>query len=126
MPPTSSPSPSPGRCSRARGGACREPAAFLVRSLVNEAASHHRSAGRRVAREQRAAGPERTEGFDPTDLLDVRRALARLSPQQSAVVFLVYWEDLSIPDVARWLDVGEGTIRRQLDRAKTRLREVLR
>jgi RNA polymerase sigma-70 factor (ECF subfamily) len=106
--------------------AVREPGAYLVRTLVNASTSWHRSSGRRVERERRTAAAEVAPPFDPTALLDVRDALARLSPQQRAVVFLAYWEDLSIPEIARWLDVGEGTVRRQLDRAKTKLREVLR
>ena len=57
--------------------------------------------------------------------VDVRAALTELSPQQRAVVFLTYWEDRSIPDVAAVLDVTEGTVRRQLARAKDRLRKVL-
>jgi RNA polymerase sigma-70 factor (ECF subfamily) len=60
----------------------------------------------------------------PSDL-DVRRALEALSPQQRAVVFLVYWEDKPIPQVARLLDVSQGTVRKQLDRAKAKLKRVL-
>jgi len=58
--------------------------------------------------------------------LDVRRALERLSAQQRAVVYLVYWEDLAIPRVAHALGVSEGTVRKQLARAKATLAEVLR
>ena len=107
--------------------AVRDERAYLVRSLVNEAATRRRSDGRRVERERRAAEPETARAtLDPTDLLDGGRALATLSPQQRAVVFLAYWDDRTIPEIAAWLDVSEGTIRRQLDRAKTRLRAVLR
>jgi RNA polymerase sigma factor (sigma-70 family) len=63
--------------------------------------------------------------IDPTNALDVRKALVGLSPQQRVIVFLAYWDDLTIPQIAHRLDVSEGTIRRQLARAKTRLREVL-
>ena len=99
--------------------------AFLTRSLVNASASHHRSTGRRRRLERRVARPESRPSFDAGDTLHVRAALARLSPQQRAIVYLTYWEDLAIPTVADRLGVSEGTIRRQLARSKTRLREVL-
>jgi DNA-directed RNA polymerase specialized sigma24 family protein len=56
---------------------------------------------------------------------DVGAAVRDLSAQQRAVVFLTNWEDLPIPAVARRLGVGEGTVRRQPARAKSRLRKVL-
>jgi RNA polymerase sigma factor (sigma-70 family) len=99
--------------------------AYLTRSLVNAAMSHHRSTGRRRRREERAAPSDVVAPIDPTNALDVRKALVGLSPQQRAIVFLAYWDDLTIPQIANRLDVSEGTIRRQLARAKTRLREVL-
>jgi RNA polymerase sigma factor (sigma-70 family) len=100
--------------------------AYLTRVLVNEA---HRGAGRdarRRAREARVAAwpepePMSAYGMDA----DVRDAVRDLSAQQRAIVFLTYWEDLPIPAVARRLGVGEGTVRRQLARAKSRLRKVL-
>ncbi len=51
--------------------------------------------------------------------------MAALSPQQRAVVFLTYWEDLEARSVADLLGVSEGTVRKQLGRARIRLREVL-
>lgn len=100
--------------------------AFLVRSLINEASSRHRSNARRLRREEHVARRDGDHRLDPADLLDVRDALALLSQQQRVIVYLAYWEDLSIPELARWLAVSEGTVRRQLDRAKSKLREVLK
>jgi RNA polymerase sigma factor (sigma-70 family) len=105
----------------------RDQGAYLVASLVNEARQFHRERSRRSAREQRAARlvPE-AERYEPAPVdLDVRDALAALSPQQRAVIFLVYWEDQQIGQVAHLLDVSEGTVRKQLDRAKAKLRRVL-
>lgn len=99
--------------------------AYLARAVVNGATDRLRSDRRRSDREERAGRLMVTSSVDPTNALDVRRALDRLSPQQRAIAYLVYWEDMTIPDVAHWLDVSEGTVRRQLARAKDRLREVL-
>ena len=85
-----------------------------------------RSNRRRADREDRASRWAATGSVDPSNAVDGRRALDRLSPQQRAIAYLVYWEDMTIPDVAAWLDVTEGTVRRQLARAKNRLREVLK
>ncbi len=57
---------------------------------------------------------------------DVRVAVHELSTQQRAIVFCTYWEDLSIPAVAGRLGVSEGTVRRQLARAKSKLEEGAR
>jgi RNA polymerase sigma-70 factor (ECF subfamily) len=56
---------------------------------------------------------------------EVSAAVAGLSPQQRAVVFLTYWDDLDPRSVGALLGVGEGTVRKQLNRARARLREVL-
>jgi RNA polymerase sigma-70 factor (sigma-E family) len=52
----------------------------------------------------------------------VRRALARLSPQQRAVVVLRYLEDLSVADTAAALGCSTGTVKVQAGRALAHLR----
>lgn len=41
------------------------------------------------------------------------------------MIFLSYWEDLTPANIARVLDVSEGAVRKQLSRARSKLREVL-
>jgi RNA polymerase sigma-70 factor (sigma-E family) len=53
----------------------------------------------------------------------VRRALARLSPQQRAVVVLRYLEDLSVADTAAILGCSSGTVKVQAGRALAHLRD---
>jgi len=59
------------------------------------------------------------------DRPEVVEAIRSLSPQQRAVIYFTYWEDLRPGDVAELLDIGEGSVKRQLARARARLREVL-
>lgn len=59
---------------------------------------------------------------EPDELL---AAFDALSVQQRAITYLTYWHDLSVSQVAEALGVGDGTVRRQLARARGRLREVL-
>jgi len=52
----------------------------------------------------------------------LRRALARLSPQQRAIVVLRYVEDLSVSETAHVLGCSEGTVKVQAGRALASLR----
>ncbi len=99
--------------------------AYLTATVVNEVRQFQRAAGRRRAREDKVYRMVVPRGPELPDV-DVRAALDRLSPQQRAVVYLHYWEDLTLTDVAIAMGVGEGTVRKQLARAKTKLAEVLR
>lgn len=99
--------------------------AYLTRAVVNEVRSTHRRDLRRELRERRAARPDRVEaGPDPVP--EVLAALAVLPIQQRAAVFLTYWGDLAPAAVADHLGVTEGTVRKQLARARDRLRKELR
>lgn len=97
--------------------------AYLYRAVLNRSLSVRRSDARRVARELRLAGSEPVAAGESS--LDAQRALADLSPQQRAVVYLTYWEDLTPAQVAALLDVSEGTVRKQLARAREQLRRIL-
>ncbi|MGW6915382.1 SigE family RNA polymerase sigma factor [Kitasatospora sp. NPDC054939] len=52
-------------------------------------------------------------------------ALAELRPQYRAVLVLRYWEDQTVAETARILNLAEGTVRSDAHRALGRLREVL-
>lgn len=99
------------------------PRALMYRAVVAKSSSMHRSVFRRRRREQRFA--ESMIVHDPELRLDVVKAVAALSPQQRACVYLVYWEDLSVRDIATRLDLSEGTVKKYLSRARARLREIL-
>ncbi len=98
---------------------------YLYRSVVNGARRHWRSTARRTRRELLAAARSMPDRSGPEGADEVLASLAALSPQQRAVVHLTYWEDLTPHAVAARLGVSDGTVRRQLARARKRLREVL-
>jgi len=52
------------------------------------------------------------------DLVDVRRALAQLSPRQRLVTVLRYYFDLSLGEIATMLKINEGTVKTNLFRAR--------
>ena len=99
------------------------PYALMQRAVVAKARSMQRSVFRRRARERRFA--ESPVYKDPEFHPEVVSAVARLSPQQRACIYLTYWEDLTPPVVAERLGIGEGTVKPYLARARAKLREVL-
>lgn len=100
--------------------------AYLTRTLVNLAEDRRRSNQRRARREDRfQASSADSTVTDVERALVVRGALAKLSSAQLAVVYLHYWEDLTLEQVAGQLGVGVGTVRSNLHRAKSRLRTTI-
>ncbi|WP_040160807.1 RNA polymerase sigma factor [Mobilicoccus massiliensis] len=57
--------------------------------------------------------------------VDVRRALAQLNPDQRATVFMRYYLDLPLEDIAEVLGCRVGTVKSRLNRAENRLKEIL-
>ena len=112
-----------------------DPKAYMFGAVHNSARMRWRAESRRRAREWRvsdtpasvtpaAAVTAVSDTFSTGDP-SVQDAVKGLSVQQRAVIFLTYWEDLTPAAVAEWLDVSEGTVRRQLARARARLRKLL-
>lgn len=107
---------------RSRTDRVEDMRAYLYRSVLNASKKHWRSLDRRSRREHFALDePIEPEPARP----EVVAAMALLSPQQRAAIHLTYWEDLTPALVAARLDTGEGTVRRQLARARATLKEVL-
>lgn len=97
--------------------------AYLYRAVLNRAHSVRRSDARRRNREARTALRPTTDPVGSS--ADAQRALAVLTAQQRAVVYLTYWDDLTPSQIAGVLDVSEGTVRKQLARAREQLRRTL-
>ena len=99
------------------------PRALMYRAVLARARTMHRSAFRRRRRERVYA--EHIVSVDPEVIPEVARAVARLSPQQRACVFLTYLEDLTPRPIGEQLSIAEGTVKLHLARARQNLREVL-
>jgi RNA polymerase sigma-70 factor (ECF subfamily) len=99
--------------------------AYLYRAVLHTSASFKRSTARRRRREDLVAARATPEPTIDETSIDARRTLAVLSPQQRAVVFLTYWQDQRPDQIAELLDIGEGTVRKQLARARETLRRTL-
>ncbi len=96
-----------------------EPRPYLFRSVLNEA--------RGVLRGKRSAPlplePASTEMTEPD--WTVVQAVASLPPRQRAAVFLRYWEDLPIAQVADLMGARPGTIKRYLHLAHRSMKGAL-
>ena len=103
------------------------PKGFLFGAVANRARMYHRQNSRRRQRERQLVLATRRSGELAVDdsSNELLEALEALSAQQRVVTYLTYWQDFSVTQVAEALGVGEGTVRRQLARARSRLRGVL-
>ncbi|MBO9555449.1 sigma-70 family RNA polymerase sigma factor [Cellulomonas sp.] len=73
------------------------------------------------ARDDDVPGHEATSGAR----VDVRAALLTLRPRLRACVVLRYYDDLTVPEIGRRLDVAEGTVKRYLADATAQLEALL-
>ena len=62
---------------------------------------------------------------DPTVHVDLTRALRRLSPKLRAVIFLHFYEDQTLNQVALQLSIPESTVKTRLYEALLRLQRAL-
>jgi RNA polymerase sigma factor (sigma-70 family) len=109
-------------------GAYDLPAAWARRAVLNRAASWHRSRGRErralarvAAREAVAPVPGEPHLADE----ELWAAVRALSDRQSEVVLLLWFEDLSVTEVAATLGCAEDTVRTHWRRARAHLAEAL-
>ncbi len=68
---------------------------------------------------------QRASQADALELRDLECALALLPPEQREVLLLVGLEELSYAEVARALQIPQGTVMSRLSRARTRLKAIL-
>jgi RNA polymerase sigma-70 factor (sigma-E family) len=93
--------------------------AYARKIVVNEALGWLR---RRRRDHLTDAVPERAATTPDESPLDVGHALGLLPGQQRAIIALRFLDDLSVAEVARVLDLAEGTVKSQTSRALATLR----
>lgn len=96
-----------------------EPRAYLFRSVLNEARGTFR--GRRST----TLPLEHGSTVMPEPDWAVIQAVADLPPRQRAAVFLRYWDDLPIAEVANLMGTRPGTIKRYLHLAHRSMKGAL-
>jgi len=100
---------------------------YVRRAVLHAFLDEHRRertwAGRRHLAAVPAAAPDSTAHTD--DELAVQQALAGLPPRERACVVLRFYDDLTVPELARRLEISEGTAKRYLSDALGRLAGAL-
>ena len=102
----------------------KDPGSFkpwLVKIAVNESKNMLRH-GFPVELDENTAD----EPMDRELRLDVRQAVYALPEKYRLPVILFYFEDMAVADIARALDIPEGTVISRLHRGRARLREELK
>ena len=95
--------------------------AWLVKIAVNES--------KNMLRRGFAIELDENTADEPTDRelrLDVRQAVYALPEKYRLPVILFYFEDMAVADIARALDLPEGTVISHLHRGRAKLREELK
>ena len=100
------------------------PRGYLFRVTLNAARALRRSQHRRVAREWRTR-PDTVAHLELLGDPAIIAAVDSLSVRQRSVVYLFYWEDMAPAAIGGLLGVSDGTVRRHLARARSKLRKVL-
>ena len=99
------------------------PASYLRAAVVNACRSLHRRD--RLARRLLAPAAEPEALVLPSELAELRDALAALPARQRAAVVLRYFCDLPDGEIARALDCRPATVRSLVRRGLAQLREVI-
>ncbi|MEZ5231367.1 MAG: sigma-70 family RNA polymerase sigma factor [Acidimicrobiales bacterium] len=108
------------RCGDRLGG-LEHPPSYLRAAVVSACRSHHRQLARRGAQ---VNGDEPVEL--PHDLVELRDALAQLSPRRRAAVVLRYHCDLDFDEIGEVLGCRAVTVRSLVHRGVKDLRGALR
>ncbi|MEN8234251.1 MAG: sigma-70 family RNA polymerase sigma factor [Actinomycetota bacterium] len=103
----------------------RDPKAYLMQAVANEAKNIHRSRQRGAVATVRVGFPESVPGADEGRYPDVTQAVMDLPVQQRAAVFLVYWMGMTPTEAAEHLGARPATVRRYLSVARSKLRRFL-
>jgi len=113
-------------------GTCREPEAYrawLTQITRNEAfrlLMRRRLRNERELPEETTADQSTGEGVESIlGMLATEQALSALSTEEKALIHLRYMQDMTQPEVARVLDMPEGTVKVRLHRIRRRLRTAL-
>ena len=90
--------------------------AYVRRAILNT----YLDSGRRVSRWRKIAHLQAVPETDDTPndeteaRLDLQGQLAKLSPRERACIVLRYYEDLKVDDIAEWLEISSGAVKRYL------------
>lgn len=102
--------------------------AYVRRAILNT----YLDSGRRSSRWRKIAHLQAVPEFDePKDAetqsrIDLRGELMKLTPRERACLVLRYYEDLKVDDIAEWLEISPGAVKRYLSDGLAKMAVSLR
>jgi len=103
--------------------------AFLIRSAINRCYDYLKSARRtkniQLSEALDSILPPDSGGFKSETTLAVLEAVQQLRPEYRDVIYLFYYEEYSIKEIAKILGKSMNTVSSWLTRARKNLKEVL-
>jgi RNA polymerase sigma-70 factor, ECF subfamily len=99
---------------------------WLTRILVRQVAAHLRGRKRAIRLVEARASGDAAAAPSADARMDVREAVAKLSPEHREVVVLREFAGLSYEEIAQVLDVPRGTVESRLFRARREMQELLK
>jgi RNA polymerase sigma-70 factor (ECF subfamily) len=103
---------------------------WLLRITSNLARNHHRGIGRylsalrRLHQAESISSAER-ENWHEMEAQALWQAVRRLNLKEQQIIYLRYFLELSVMEVADTLEIAPGTVKSRLSRALARLRQVV-
>lgn len=97
--------------------------AYVRRAILNT----YLDSGRRTSRWRKIAHLQATPDVDDSrdievqSRVDLQAELMKLRPRERACVVLRYYEDLKVDDIAEWLGISSGAVKRYLSDGLARL-----
>ena len=101
---------------------------WVMRVAINRLRNQERSLRRRaLALARLGRREEQRSSFPPPDAtrLDLVAAIVKLPPRRRLILTLYYLEDLPVAEIAALLGISEGSVTKQLHRAREGLRQEL-
>lgn len=98
---------------------------WLIKIVINQCYEICRK-NRRVIFLNNDASINQEKYIDTYENLDLKRALDSLEDDLKIVVELYYYEDFLLKDIAKILEIPEGTLKSRLSRARKKLYSILK
>lgn len=102
---------------------------WLLRITSNLARNHHRGVGRYLAALHRVYEPKsisaERENWQQMEAQALWQAVRRLHLKDQQIIYLRYFLELSVLEVADTLEIAPGTVKSRLFRALVRLRQIV-
>ena len=101
--------------------------AYVRRAILNT----YLDSGRRTTRWRKIAHLQAVPDIDEArdvevgSRIDLQAQLARLAPRERACVVLRYYDDLKVDDIAEWLSISPGAVKRYLSDGLAKLNVAL-